>query len=260
MKTRNIRIGKLEIRFNIFMTIFVLLLAAGLARLGIWQLSRANEKIAMQESFELKATLDPVPVDDLQLTGLANDTVNHQNAKVSLIGEYQNHRNIFLIFQEYRDQPGYEIIIPFKLDSNGTYVMVSRGWAMARSPEALIEKVQTIEGNLILSGQLHIPSEKEIDQTNNLDEDIQWPLFLRYLNTLELLPYFDSSIFPYVVRLDADQPGVMVRHWPTIYVETNHHYTYALQWFSMSIAVILAALYMGSNAKQVWNIKFRPDW
>ena len=85
-----------------------------------------------------------------------------------------------------------------------------------------------------------------IDKTNDINE-VSWPLLIRYLNTIELKPHFEASIFPYVVRLSENQNGVLVRHWPTVIVDTSRNYSYALQWFALAIAVVAVALILSSN-------------
>ena len=146
----------------------------------------------------------------------------------------------------HQEQLGYEVITPFELDSDNSIVMVSRGWATAPSFEQLVARIAGIEGEKQVTGQLFIPSQALADKTNNVKE-VRWPLLIRYLNTLELKPYFGKPLFPYVVRLDADQDGVLVRHWPTVIVDTSRNFSYALQWFALAIAVIVVTLVLSSN-------------
>jgi surfeit locus 1 family protein len=58
---------------------------------------------------------------------------------------------------------------------------------------------------------------------------------------------FEEPVFPYVVRLGAGQHGVLVRYWPEVAVDTSRHFSYALQWFSMAIAVVIVSLILSSN-------------
>jgi cytochrome oxidase assembly protein ShyY1 len=74
-----------------------------------------------------------------------------------------------------------------------------------------------------------------------------WPLVIRYLNMDELAPEFQAPLFPYVVRLAENQPGVLIRHWPVVLVDSGRNFTYALQWFAMAIAVIAVSLVLSSN-------------
>ncbi len=67
----------------------------------------------------------------------------------------------------------------------------------------------------------------------------------------ELAPHFSSPLFPYAVRLAEGQPGVLVRHWPVVLVDSGRNFSYALQWFAMAIAVIAVSLILSSNVLQL---------
>lgn len=125
------------------------------------------------------------------------------------------------------------------------------------SEDELAEVLPSIYGELTLQGQIYVPTEKEAARTNNLQVE-SWPLTIRYLNTNELSGYFDSSIFPYVVRLGADQPGVLVRHWPAVTANTSQNFSYALQWFSMALAVLIVSLILSSNILKLMKRRMKP--
>lgn len=259
MKTRILTFGELEIRFNWLIVLCILAGFSGLVRLGIWQLHRAQEKIQLQKSYDEMGANTAVPVENVQMSGLENDAITLQNLHVSLKGEYQNGKTIFLIYQTYEDELGYAIVTPFKLDSSDKVVMVNRGWAYANSYEEIKNKIKPVPGKLTLTGQIYVPTEKMANKTNDIDlKTVKWPLLIRFLNTLELDPLFDESIFPYEVRLDEDQPGVLIRHWPTVMVNTGRHYSYALQWFAMSIALLIASFVLSSNILAVLKKRSSP--
>ena len=246
MASKTLHIGELEFRFNWLIAACVLVTALGFMRLGVWQMTRANEKLAIQQSFDSQRDSAPTAIENLSLAGIQTDRKRLQNRKVLLSGEYINDRNIVLIYQTYKEQLGYEIVTPFRLSSDSSIVMVSRGWSSSPSFESLAAGIKPITGAQSLTGQLYIPSEAMIDKTNDITE-VSWPLLIRYLNTLELKPHFEASLFPYVVRMDENQHGVLVRHWPTVIVDTSRNYSYALQWFALAIAVVAVALILSSN-------------
>ena len=70
--------------------------------------------------------------------------------------------------------------------------------------------------------------------------------------------YFDSPLFPYVIRLGVDQPGVLVRHWPAVTSNTSQNFSYALQWFSMAIALLMVSLILSSNILALVKQKIKP--
>lgn len=246
--------GELEIRFNWIVALCVLAAFAGLVRLGVWQLGRAQEKIDLQDSYADMGADRAVPIEDVGMTGLENDALTIQNLHVSLTGQYLNDRNLFLVYVPYQDALGYEVVTPFRLASSDKVVLVSRGWVLASTYDELREKVPPIEGPRTIEGQLFVPTEKQAARTNGVDfSEPRWPLEIRYLNTLELAPLFPESIFPYEVRLDGNQDGLFVRHWPTVYVDTGRNFSYALQWFSMSIALLIVTFVLSSNVLQLFS-------
>jgi cytochrome oxidase assembly protein ShyY1 len=85
-----------------------------------------------------------------------------------------------------------------------------------------------------------------------------WPRVQRHLNTDEIAALMAAPLFPYVVRLAEKQPGVLVRHWPLVLVDSGRNFSYALQWFAMAIAVALASVFLGSNLGQLWKERRTP--
>jgi surfeit locus 1 family protein len=259
MKNKTITFGELEIRFNWIVALFVLAAFAGLLRLGVWQLGRAQEKIDLQETYNEMGEDYAVPIEEVGMAGLENDARTIQNLHVSLSGRFRNDRTLFLIYQTYEETLGYEVVTPFELASSEKIVFVSRGWILANTYDELLAKVDPIPGTLTVTGQLYVPTPRQADRTNGIDlSKPRWPLEVRYLNTLELAPLFEESIFPYEIRLDENQPGLFVRHWPTVYVDTGRNFSYALQWFSMAIALLIVTFVLSSNILQILKKRSKP--
>ena len=259
MTTRTFTLGELAIRFNWSVALFVFILFCVLVRLGIWQLSRAQEKIDLQNTYTEQGEDFAVPIEDVGMSGLENDALTIQNLHVSLTGEFQNDRNLFLIYQTYEDALGYEIVTPFRLESSDKLVLVSRGWTLASTYDQVKEKVKPVPGKLTVTGQLYVPTVKEAARSNEVDfTGHAWPLEVRYLNDLELAPLFGESLFPYPVRLDEGQPGLFVRHWPVVMVDTSRNFSYALQWFAMAIALLIVTFILSSNILQLTKKQRNP--
>jgi cytochrome oxidase assembly protein ShyY1 len=242
-----IRAGRLEIRFNWVVAACVLLTVSGLVRLGLWQLDRAGEKLAEQASYTESGQLQATPISAVPVAGRALDALQHQNRRVRLAGEYLNDRSIFLIYQTYEQQPGFEIVTPFRSADEDMIVLVSRGWSGINSYEELAATLPKITGPQVLEGQLYVPTATEAERANIAGNAERWPLLLRYLNSADISPHFQSPLFPYVVRLAPEQPGVLIRHWPQVLVASNRNFSYALQWFAMALAVLIVSLILSSN-------------
>lgn len=243
-------LGPLVLRIHWPIALGVLLFIAGLTRLGAWQLDRAQQKVDQQLAFQAAGQQAAVPLDEVPIAGPAFDTLQHQNKRVALRGTYLNDRNVFLIYQTYEDQIGWEIVTPFRVDDQ--IALVSRGWSGIGDVDELTMSLPAVAGIVDIEGQLHVPTPEQAAQPGQaLSAD--WPRVQRHLNTDELAPLFDAPLFPYVVRLAEKQPGVLVRHWPLVLVDSGRNFSYALQWFAMAIAVALASVYLGSNVGQLWK-------
>ena len=178
--------------------------------------------------------------------------MQHQNRRVVLRGSYLNERSIFLIYQSYEDQIGWEVVTPFQLDDGSQIALVSRGWSGIGAVEELKASLPAVTGTVSVEGQLFVPTPEQAAQPGDALAE-EWPRVQRRLNTEELAARFDAPLFPYVVRLAENQPGVLVRHWPLVLVDSGRNFSYALQWFAMAIAVALASVFLGSNLGQLWK-------
>lgn len=248
-----LNLGPLVLRIHWAKALGVLLFIAGLTRLGIWQLDRAQQKIDQQLAFQAAGERAPVTLDEVPIAaGLPFDALQHQNKRVSLEGHYLNDRSIYLVYQAYEDQIGWEVITPFQLENDDRIALVSRGWSGIGTVEELSAALPAITGTVTVEGQLYVPTEEQAAQAGEALTDT-WPRVQRHLNTAELAPLFDRPLFPYAVRLAENQPGVLVRHWPLVLVDSGRNFSYALQWFAMAIAATLASLYLASNAGELWK-------
>lgn len=246
--------GPLVLRIHWPIAVGVVLAVTGLARLGLWQLERAQEKVEQQLAFQAAGQQAPTPLSEVPIAGVQFDALQHQNRRVVLRGEYLNERNIFLIYQAYEDQIGWEVITPFLLEDGSQVALVSRGWSGIGTVEELAAAVPAITGRVAIEGQLFVPTPEQSAQRGDALA-AEWPRIQRHLNSGELAPLFAAPLFPYVVRLAEKQPGVLVRHWPLVLVDSGRNFSYALQWFAMAIAVALASLFLGSNAAQLWKAR-----
>jgi cytochrome oxidase assembly protein ShyY1 len=227
--------------------LLVMALVYGFVRLGLWQLSRAGEKIALQTEYAESLNDAPATLNVVPLAGLEFDQTQIQNRLVILQGHFINEKSVFLVYQTFEDQIGFEIFTPFLNVGTEELVLVSRGWTGAASYDALVSALPDVDGDLEITGQVYVHTSSSLNKTNRLSEDVQWPLQVRYLNMPQIAGLFEEQVFPYVVRLGAGQPGVLVRYWPEVAVDTSRHFSYALQWFSMAIAVVIVSLILSSN-------------
>lgn len=243
--TRTWSLGPLTLRINWLILACVLFAVFGLVRLGLWQLGRAGEKIDAQQAFELQQLENPTPLG--QVDPALSDPGELQNLHVALQGEYLNDRTILVLAQFLDDQIGYEVVTPFREQASGQLVLVSRGWTSGILPPNTPPQLLPVDGPLSLTAQIHVPAPDERVLVNQVIDATSWPLRVRSLDISALSTILGADLFPYVVRLTENQPGMLARHWMESNADIDTHLSYALQWFTFAVMIAVGALFASSN-------------
>lgn len=206
----------MRIQFNIKLTLIFLALLSLLIGLGIWQLYRAQEKL----------TILKMPHKRLKITG------NYLSYTIFLDNQYYNH----LI--------GYHILNPLIL-SNGTMVLVNRGFIAAGSQRLDLPQITIPQSKQVIIGQIYYPEMRgvilgEIIEKQQLHFIILERLDLKIIsNILHRDLAHNNSIAPFILRLDKHAANGYIRDWVMVAMPPERHYAYALQWFAMASVLII---------------------
>lgn len=236
IRTRELAIGQFRLRFH---PVVFLCLCSSLGMfisLGFWQLDRADEKMAMASALQQRAVAAPQLWS--QFDGQAANMT-----RVQVSGEYQNEISFLVLFQFYQGRAGYELVTPFRPDDGGPLILVSRGWLTA-STGTERPGIPAVTGRQTLLAQIYVP-EQPIPPAEVTDTD--WPLRLPRMSVAQAERLLGEAVYPHVLRLEADQPGVLARHWTPPRIETRGHFAYAIQWFGIALVVLIAAVFYASN-------------
>jgi surfeit locus 1 family protein len=243
-------IGSFQIRVNWLVAACVLMTVAAFMRLGIWQLDRAAEKIGAQQALETESRINAEAIEDIPPGHLHAANPELQNRHVALLGEYENDRSILLLAEFFEGQIGYGVVTPFRLESNSQLVLVHRGWTTGILPADTPPDLRSVSGAVEATAQIYVaPSNLRIIPSQ-IDATV-WPLRMRSLEIDVISEILDEPLFPFEVRLTANQPGTLVRHWPAVNADVNQNLSYATQWFSFAIAIIFVSLLTSSN---LWSL------
>jgi cytochrome oxidase assembly protein ShyY1 len=220
------------------LTAFVLFFLPILVTLAFWQLDRAEEKRQIIANEQYRRAQLPVTLDQLDEASAAS------YISVLLTGEYDNETLFLLDNQQYRARFGYEIITPFfDLNSNQT-VLISRGWVQGSLDRSELPVLKKVTGLQSLEAEIYVPLGKPF----LLAEQIMgqaWPKVIQAIEVDKMAASLGSDVFPYVLRLKEDNPGVYERHWQVVNVPVHKHTGYAVQWFLM--AIVLVGLYVATG-------------
>lgn len=226
-----------------------LCLVALFISLGFWQLSRAEEKRALQTSFEARAHL---PALTLQETTTRQD-VRYYPVKVT--GHYDNAHTILLDNKIYQHRVGYDVLTPLIADTDQRVVLVNRGWVAAGANRTLLPAIPNISGSQTAIGIIYIPPGKAFTLGNLTENAITWPLRVQALDIPALASVLHQPLYPFVVLLSADDKPGFIRDWQPVSMPPHKHVGYAVQWFMFALVLIIIflALNLRKSAKQTSN-------
>ncbi|WP_343623005.1 SURF1 family protein [Roseateles puraquae] len=209
------------------------------ARLGVWQLDRAQQKLALQAAMEVEAARPPLSAADL-----GSATPLHR--RVVLRGQWLPERTIWLDNRPMDGRAGFYVVTPLRLTGRSDSVLVQRGWA-PRDPanRTHLPPVVTPAGEVEITGRLAAsPSrlyELGTGEAGLIRQNLD-PAAFAVETGLALLPLT-------VIQTDGTDDGGLLRHWPAPDLGLQKHYGYAFQWFAL--CALILALY-------VWFQHLRP--
>ena len=212
---------KHKLLFNIFVFLIITLFCA----LGTWQLVRLQWKNNL--------------INEISL-GLESPAINYSNKiqtnyqRVSLDGEYNFEKQIYLYSLNEKGKPGYDVITPFTtLDSED--LLINRGWIeTVQKNESRINKIidKKIQGLLLKN-----PKKNIFKPDNEINKNIWF-----YINLEDLKKFTGKTFNEYILYLEDENINTPKPKQITIDLP-NNHLKYALTWYSISISIFAYFLY-----------------
>jgi surfeit locus 1 family protein len=200
--------------------------------LGLWQLRRAAEKLALQTTIERQGA--KAPLTTAQLRGAA-DLLPLVHQRVYLRGTWAAAATVFLDNRQMDAKVGFFVLTPLVLEGGGA-VLVQRGWAPRNFTDRnTLPKVETPGGVVDVEGRIALPPSKLFEPGPAATGTIRQNLDLAQLKTETGLPLLAVS----VLQLGEPSEGLQ-RVWPAVNLGVDKHYGYAFQWFAL--AALVAAL------------------
>lgn len=222
-------------------TLLVLAGCAAALALGAWQLRRAEAKQQLLSDYLEAATAVPAPLD-------LGRPATARPLAVTVRGEYLENRQLLLDNQAHREQPGYQVWTPLRLQ-DGSLILVNRGWIaqFARREQApplpatagLVE-VQGYWRELPRPGLRLAPGPCRPAQ--------RFPHFVVYPQAAELACLLGEPVADGVLLLHPRAEAGYMREWSFgNAVPPERHVAYAVQWFAIALAIFI--LYLKLNLK-----------
>jgi surfeit locus 1 family protein len=225
---------------------------------GIWQLHRADSKLALAANLSARQQM-PILSANTQFWTLEEAHERRMTAR----GRYLPHSAIWL---DNRPRPipaggegntaqaGFYLLMPFQLEGKDEVLWVNRGWAPRNNEQRDVLppintplNVITVEGVVFAhpgkvyelgsdSGEIN-PNQARIAQNFDLVREAKLHGWVQA---------------PFILR--QEESGVqdgLLREWAPLTTGVNRHYAYAFQWFALAFSGFL--FWLISGLRQYWR-------
>ena len=232
-------LSRLKTPTGITSTIVSLLVGTIFLKLGLWQLSRADEKNSIVAAHESATGLPP-------LTSLHDDIDSVLYRRVELTGKFDFNRQFLLDNRVVEGQAGFEVITPFWLDDN-QYVLVNLGWiGHAGDRQVNLVAPESPNAQMKLKGIIAAPSKGLVlADTGTQSSQTQWPFILQFIDYETIAAKLDKiPVFNAIVVAAEGQAGGYTYNFKPVASGARKHLGYAFQWFAMLFALAFIYLYL----------------
>ncbi|MCF6289078.1 MAG: SURF1 family protein [Proteobacteria bacterium] len=220
------------------MTLFFVVL---MTNLGFWQLNRAQEKE------ELLVLLADDRISDIVNKQQIKQLSKYANIKIT--GHYLNAPQLLLDNQINHQVVGYHVFTPFVITDIGLIIMVNRGWVDKNKYDENIlpidTSLRTLSGKLnntpqvgMQLGEISLAANKPI-QLITYYNDTKVSTFLHE----QICKSLDCLVSNKIMWLDANEKDGFKRDWNPFIMPPSKHIGYAVQWFSMTLVLIMLFIY-----------------
>ncbi len=214
------------------------------ARLGFWQLGRAQTKEALNAVTESRQ-LEPALRNEDWAALTAPDTWLQRTVNVE--GQWLEKYTIYLDNRSMASQTGFYVLTPLQLQ-NGAVLWVQRGWvARDRARSDFLPPVKTPQGMVKVQGRV-VPSPSKMMELSAVAKSKDSFSVLR--PNVDLDEFRQETQLTIVATLQQTNEASdgMRREWPKSISGADKNRGYAFQWFALSaLAIILFAWF------QVWK-------
>ncbi len=230
--------GNRQKRRAVIVLVATVLGVAGTARLGVWQLDRAAQKEALQQSMDSRSELPALPASALAAT--AGQALEQHDRAVVVQGRWVSSATVFLDNRQMNGRPGFFVVTPLKLEDSSGTVLIQRGWAPRDAMDRThVPDIPNEPGEVRVKGHVAPPPLRLYDFGGAASGAIR--------QNLDLADYgraFSLDLKPLSIIQDADGAphDGLSRQWSRPDVGIQKHYGYAFQWFAL--CALMSGLYV----------------
>jgi surfeit locus 1 family protein len=218
-------------------------LAAGIfGRLGIWQVSRLQERRAVNARTLAARALPPLMLDEPGET-IGLDLARLNNRRVRVTGRYDHAAEVVIRDQSEGGVPGVRIVTPLRPLRDDTAILVQRGYVTSGDARRVDLAPLQEEGVKVVTGLLFAQPDTGV-QGDPLEQDGQ--LTWRRIDLAALRTRLPYPIHSYVIlQLPDSTLPKLPRRDEAPALDDGPHLSYAVQWFGFAVTALVVGGIIG---------------
>jgi surfeit locus 1 family protein len=202
---------------------------------GQWQWNKAGAKEGLQDLFDARSA-DPT----VQMPGAPADPQLLRYRQVLARGNYEPEYQILIDNRVHREQAGYHVLTPLRLEGSQMRVLVNRGWVPALADHSRWPQVATPVGVLDVAGLAVVPGTRYLTLAADAPTSATWRVVWQNLDLARYAGEVPFPLQPLVIQLSPDSSaGGFAREWPRPDERIERHVGYALQWWGFAAATVI---------------------
>lgn len=216
--------------------------------LGVWQLSRADQKVRAHQEMVGRQALPPWTEADWPCQGRADVDSLPQYRPVALRGHWLPGRTVFLENRPMDGASGFVVVTPLRLVGgacDGRLILVQRGWVPRDPADRLrLPELATSQAEVVVPGRVL----GAVSQVYALgQEDGAAPAHGPVIRQNADLVFWahwlgQAPVAGAVLQMQAEVPApavdILRRHWPVPGSGKDKHLAYAAQWFALAAGIV----------------------
>jgi surfeit locus 1 family protein len=200
------------------------------ARLGWWQLDRAEQKASMQSALDQRSAMPALLAQ--QWPRSAADALQLEYRRTRASGIWLPELTVYLENRPLNGRPGFYLVTPLRLD-DGTALLVQRGWTPRDATDRTRVTPPPVAPGLVeVSGRIAPRLSRLYEFEGAASGPIRQNLDIDGFAAEKRL-----KLKPWVLIQEDAKPSSkdgLTREWPAPSYGVHKHYGYAFQWFSLS--------------------------
>src|SRR5262245_46111159 len=209
------------------------------ALLGNWQLERAAEKAQLQARLDLASSQQPVRVGDAPL-----ESASVEYRAVEASGTFNANDTVYVDNRTRNGVPGYEIVTPLRIADSARYVLVKRGWVEAGTSRDQLPPISTPSSAVMVRG-IALPGNPRLFE---LSERVQTGRLWENVTVDRYRKASGLALQPIIIQQTNDTGDALARDWRRPDTGVNRHRAYALQWFTLCVAIVVIYVVLNVRA------------